>query len=311
MRLALSSVLLGLSWFAAVNIAGTLAAWLAAHAMARRRCSAGTLLVLRLLPAGLSAFFVGALFMPAHWRFEQPDVDERFGVALSALAGVAGLLLARAAVRAVWILRTDLRFAALTRRLSTPRGTAFEVTGLCGVSLAGILRPRILIGSSALAALTPAELDVAISHEIAHRRSLDNLKRFFISCAPDLFGWLPAARQLEARWEAETECQADASAVSGDNGRAVVLASALVKVARLARSSTLAPSPAWSAFHVPTLLETRVRRLVDGHLAVSRGDRALWLGGVAAAIALPAAVWLLDLSYTLHLVTEAMVTLLP
>ncbi len=75
------------------------------------------------------------------------------------------------------------------------------------------------------------------------------------------------ARQLEERWQAEAECEADAHAVRGDGHRAVVLAAALVKVARLGGVTAVPPIiPAWtsSAFHVPTLLEMRVRRLVSG-----------------------------------------------
>jgi beta-lactamase regulating signal transducer with metallopeptidase domain len=314
-KLAFSSILLGFSWFAAVNLGATVIAWAIACAIGGRRCGAGVLLGVRLMPALVSSFFVAAMFLPAHWRFERADSDERFGVVLGALALLGLGLVGRSLLRAYSLLRTDMqldaRLTALTRQLGTPRGIAFEVTGLAGVSLAGILRPKILVGSRALAALTPAELEVAISHEVAHQRSLDNLKRFLICCAPDVFGWLPAARRLEQRWEAETECQADARAVRGDDSRAVTLASALVKVARLARPGAIDPSPAWSAFHVPTLLETRVRRLVDGYRPAPRTLALLWCALAAAAVALPVGAWTLNLSYTLHVVTEAMVTHLP
>ena len=202
MKLAFSSILLGFSWFAAVNLGATVIAWAIARAIGGFRCGAGVLLGVRLMPALVSSFFVAAMFLPAHWRFERADSDETFGVVLGALALLGLALVGRSLLRAYSLLRTDLqldaRLTALTRQLGTPRGIAFEVTGLAGVSLAGILRPKILVGSRALAALTPAELEVAISHEVAHQRSLDNLKRFLICCAPDVFGWLPAARRLEA-----------------------------------------------------------------------------------------------------------------
>ena len=182
-----------------------------------------------------------------------------------------------------------------------------SVSGIC---LAGVLRPRVLVGSDALGALTDAELDVAISHEIAHRRSRDNVKRFLLFCAPDLLGALPIARRLEGAWAAEAEYRADAQAVRGDEDRAVSLASALVKVARLGGTAAL-PERAWSAFHVPTLLEQRVRRLVGGRaLAPASRARSPRLAIVAGAAA-PVLVWLADVSYTLHVVTEAMVTHLP
>ena len=311
MRLAFSSILLGLCWFAVVNVASTIVAVLLTRVIGNRRRSAGLFLGLRLMPAALSTFFVAAIFFPAHWRFEPPTSDESFGVVLALLAGLSLLLIGRSTLRAARMLRTDMQLAAMTSRLATPRGIAFEVTDLPGVSLAGILRPKVLVGSTALATLTPAELDVAISHEIAHQHSLDNFKRFLICCAPDVFGWLPEARTLESRWEAETECQADARAVRGDDSRAVSLASALVKVARLTRPGTIAPSPAWSGFHVHTLLETRVRRLVDGHAKAPRTRATVWTAFAAVTLSLPASAWLLGFSSRLHEVTETMVAYLP
>ena len=153
-----------------------------------------------------------------------------------------------------------------------PRVIAF------GVSFFGIWRPTILVGSEARAALTPDELDLAISHEIAHRQSLDNLKRFMMHVAPDLFGWTGVARELEERWQTEAECEADASAAGGDGQRAVLLASALVKVARLGGMGHLrSPSPAWSAFHVPTLLELRVRASCRVRFGPPRRRSSSWV----------------------------------
>jgi beta-lactamase regulating signal transducer with metallopeptidase domain len=188
-----------------------------------------------------------------------------------------------------------------------------ELGGLPGVSLAGIWRPRIVIGPDARMALTPEELDLAISHEVAHRRSRDNLKRFLMYAAPDMFGWTRVAQQLEDRWQAEAECEADADAVRGDGDRAAVLASALVKVARLATGTGLHPvSPVWtsSAFHVPTLLELRVRRLLDGTLPPVAARRLGW-SSVMLSMSVAAVLWLAGFSDTLHTFTEALVTRLP
>lgn len=311
MNLALSSALLGLIWFAITNLTATLLACLLVRATASRQLSAGGLLALRLMPATLSTLFVATLFLPAHILFEPAESEESLGLTLGAVAALAVLLLLRSLFRVASVLRADFELFALMRRVARPHGTAFEVRGLAGVSLAGIVRPRILIGSSALAALTPAELEVAISHEHAHRRSLDNVKRFAICCAPDVLGLLPIARRLERRWEAETECQADAWAVGGDTSRAVALASALVKVARLPRAAAIQPSPSWSNFHVPALLEMRVRRLIDGPSHVPRRHTAWWGAIVLAVAALPAAAWAFDLPYAIHVATETLVTHLP
>jgi hypothetical protein len=122
---------------------------------------------------------------------------------------------------------------------------------------------------------------------------------------------LPIARQLEACWEAEAECQADAAAVRGDDGRAVLLASALVKVARLKGRSGIVPSAAWSAFHVPSLLEMRVRRLVGGTAIERSPNRRVWVPLALSAPTAAAVIWVAELSYGLHVITEALVTHLP
>ena len=290
MRLILSSVLLGLAWFTATNVAASAAAWLLGRSVIRRpgSSSAGLLLAVRLLPAVASTVFVGAVFLPAHWRFEPVESEESFGVVLAIIAVTGLLLILRALGRAVRAGVAGRRLAAVTRRAASLSdgvavgGSIRVVDGLPGVSLFGIWRPRILIGTEARGVLTPAELDLAISHEVAHRRSKDNLKRFLIRCAPDLFSWTRVARELEDRWQAAAECEADAHAVRGDSYRAVLLASALVKVARLGRAasaSVVGPAAIASAFHVPTLLEMRVRRLVSGGAPPPAGAGATCLVG--------------------------------
>jgi Zn-dependent protease with chaperone function len=308
-----SSLLLGLAWFAAIAIAIVPLAWGAGRlALRHPRASAATLLGARLFAGAVPALFVLTMFMPSHWRFEPARADETFGLVLGGLAVAGVWLIGRALVRAARLIWQDYQLGRATGRLASPiTQGAYEVRGLAGVALAGILRPRVIIGSDALAALTSSELAVAISHEEAHRRSRDNLKRFLIACAPDLFGWTQTARDLEARWQAESECQADALAVRGEDGRAIVLASALVKVARLAqRPVSVRPSEAWSAFHVPNLLETRVRRLVSAPMTPAAMGRA-WAFAALLAAGAAAVVGLSDLGYALHEVTESFVANLP
>jgi beta-lactamase regulating signal transducer with metallopeptidase domain len=313
MRLLFSSALLGLAWFAAANIAVSLIAWAITRRLPLRTASGTLVLALRMLPVTSATVFAAGVFLPAHVRFEPAARAESFGIVLAVLAALALGLLCRTAWRLALVASSARRFAAATRTTVSRRGSAiFEVNGLPGVTLAGIFRPRILIGSEAMSALTPAELDVAIAHEVAHKRSHDNLKRLAIFCAPDVFAWCGAARVLEDRWQAAAECRADSDAARGDANRAVTLASALVKVAKLsARPATVRQSPAWSAFHVPDLLEMRVRRLVAGPAPVSeRRNRLTW---VAAMIALCgcACARSSSFAYQLHAVTESLVTILP
>ena len=315
MRLVLSSALLGLVWFVAINAIASLVAWTVGRMLLKRATPSGAnpFLTVRLLPAVASTVFAFLVFLPAHVRFEPGENDESFGAVLSVAAAISLSVLLAAAWRALRAGLAGHRLSMLVEGAGTATSSGMlEVGGLSGVSLAGIWRPKILVGAEARAALTPAELDLAICHEHAHRQSLDNLKRFLMFTAPDLFRWTAIARQLEQRWQAEAECEADACAVMGDGHRAMLLASALVKVARLACPGTIrSASPAWSAFHVPTLLELRVRQLVSGTLRPPVSTRTLAWSGICLALGVPMGVWLLEFSYSLHVVTEVMVTHLP
>jgi hypothetical protein len=311
MRLLLSSALLGLAWFAATNLVVSALIWLIAPGILRRGTAGpGVLLLLRLLPAA-AATLLTLVFLSGHLRYEPRNVEESFGSLLIGLALLATALTVRSGQRLGSVARSSL----LLRRLAGPAHAApsevLEIEESTAVSLAGIFRTRILVGSTVRAALTPAELDVAIAHERAHRRSRDNVKRCAIFCAPDVFGWSARARHLEARWRAEAECRADARAVGGDEARALHLASALVKVAKLGQAPrSPLRSTVWSTFHEAPLLDARVRRLVGGG-AVPCGEFR-WTGGAGAlALTLPVMLWLTDASHNLHLLTELLIASLP
>ncbi|MGH8638741.1 MAG: hypothetical protein ACREUZ_16510, partial [Burkholderiales bacterium] len=132
-------------------------------------------------------------------------------------------------------------------------------------------------------------------------------------CAPDFFGFTASARRIERLWEGEAECLADARAVGGNPARATRLASAMIKVARLASGHSHACAPGWSPFHHAALLETRVRLLIgrddriDPRHTSERGLRYLAL--TIAAVLL--AAWLAGVPHDLHRVTERLISLLP
>lgn len=324
MRIAASGILLGLAWFAAINIATSAIAWLLSalqrpagarasdHAVMSRllpSLSAG----LRLLPALTSTLFVIAIFLPAHFWFEPVESDESFGILLSTLAAIGLLLGGRGVWRGSQVAMASARLRAGARRAPLVlSGRAVEVADLPGVSLAGVFRPRVLIGAAAQRILTPPEIEVALAHERAHLWWRDNVVRAAMFCAPDCFGWTRRARQLEERWRAEVEYRADAQAAGGDGARAMVLASALVKVARLSAGPRRPPAAQlFSAFHDPDLLETRVRRLVDGPPPSNDAPRRLWVAWPLLMLATSVSIWVLDLAYPLHLVTETLISRLP
>ena len=80
---------------------------------------------------------------------------------------------------------------------------------------------------------SPEQRDAALSHERAHCNSGDNLKRFLILLAPDAVPMWGTFHGLERAWSKFTEWAADDEASAGDPQRALSLASALVRVAKM------------------------------------------------------------------------------
>jgi hypothetical protein len=309
-----SAALLGLAWFAFVNVVASLAAWTVGRSLTSREGPAPlTLLAVRLLPAVVASLFAAFVFAPGHIRLEPSDAEESIGFAISALALTGLIIVGRSVWRALQVMAAARRVRRwLHLPIATSAGDAWQVDGFAGVSLAGVIRPRILVGSQARQLLTNDELEAAIAHEAAHRRAYDNVKRCVMFCAPDLFGWSATAQRLEAQWRAAAESQADTRAVDGDPRRAVHLASALVKIARLG-TTPRAPlhSPVWSTFHEPSLLEVRVRQLVNGSRV--RRSPLLLPSALSACVAASfvALAWAADAAARVHHLTEHFIGLLP
>jgi beta-lactamase regulating signal transducer with metallopeptidase domain len=313
MAMATRGLVLALAWFAAANAGASILSWIFATGLSspRQREKSRLLLSIRLFPAVASIVFAGALFLPSHWVFEPRDANETLGLAWYAMA-LAGLsVLVRSSTRALQVLRIGRRLRIGERRSTVDMADVHVVDGLRGVSLAGVFRARILIGPSVARELSSAELEVAVAHELAHRQAFDNLARWATLCAPDFFGGSRASRRLEQDWHAAAESLADARAVRGDSVRAVHLASALVKVARLAAEGPAAPPvPAWSTLNDPPLLERRVRSLVTGAVPLATSGRsrvvpAVVTLGVSLLVAVPAFAGMV------HRLTETLVNLLP
>jgi beta-lactamase regulating signal transducer with metallopeptidase domain len=312
MIMTMRAVVLTLGWFAAVNAGASLLAWVLTGPTSSRpqARTPRRLIPLRLFPACASMLFAGGMFLPSHLLFEPRDANETLGLLWYGLSMAGAFLLVRSALRAGEVWRRGRQLRRVEHRADPELAGARQVEGFSGVSLAGVISPRILIGPDVVRELTPAELDVAIAHELAHRDAFDNLVRWAMLCAPDFFGHSARARRLEDDWHEAAESLADADAVRGDPMRAVHLASALVKVARLAaRAPSATAIPAWSTLNDPPLLERRVRCLLSGVLPplvprVRRLPVALTLVAAGLAGAVPAAP-------SIHRITEQLVSLLP
>ena len=316
MRVAFSALVLGLGWFAVVNAAATAISLVLASrftpAVVAEPRRARRLAALRLLPSVAAAVVAAALFAPAHVRLEPEQVEEKYGVLLLVCAAAGLLLFARSAWRVARVFRASRRLrAGLGAAAATESDAPIDVPFFRGIALAGIFRPRVLIGRAARHALTDGELDAAIAHERAHQRARDNLTRVLFQCAPDFLGLTAGGARLERLWEAESECLADARATRGDRGAAVQLASALVKVARLAAGSEPElDARVLSTFHHAVLLETRVRLLLGRPVRDDRAASAL-PAGIAAVAGGIVMAWLAGLPGQLHAMTEILIRALP
>lgn len=312
MSMTMQTFVLGLAWFTVVNAATSLLSWLLAStsmSSAQYQDRPRRLLLIRVFPACASGLFAWVIFLPTHLVLEPAEANESLGLLWYLLAGCGTFLLGRSATRAISLWRAGRELLAAGSRPAPGFAGVHEVEGIPGVSLAGVFKPRILIGREVARELSSAELEVAIAHELAHRDACDNIARASMLCAPDFFGGSRRARGLEMGWHEAAESLADTVAVGGDRTRALHLASALVKVARLSSSAApMRPQPAWSTLNDLSLLERRVRRLVSGALTSTspcgyRGTALIVAGGIVAAIPLTAG--------NLHRLTEYLVQRLP
>lgn len=316
----LFTVVLALAWFGAVNLALSAvvaaAAWLINRELVSGRAPA-VLLGLKLLPGAGALFFTFAIFLPAHWRFEPAGADESLGYTLGSFAALGAAALLLAAGRA-W---RDTRLTRMVERAWEGRATGPSrfVDGrlpvyclpdaLPVISLAGVRRPRVFVARAVVESFLPEELDVSLAHELAHRDCRDNLKRVLVACSPDLLPLWASGRGLERHWRAAVEFAADARAVKGSEDRAVSLAAALLKVARLVPAAGAVPG---SGFYDGTLLWARIDRLLapGGSSLTPQPSHAwslpLWGVTVFASILVAEGTW-----FGVHLATEGLVRLLP
>jgi Zn-dependent protease with chaperone function len=199
------------------------------------------------------------------------------GISIAARAIWLGGAAARA-VAAIPRASCPVELAAAARRAGVRRLRCLAVTDgtpFC----AGLALPSIYVSASAAAALTPSQLDAVLSHEAAHARRRDPLRRLIARAAADALFYLPVARWLSRRQAETAELRADRAAV-GHAGRQAV-ASALLAV-----QGTGAPAGAAAHGGVTAL---RVAQLTGEDLPARRPSAAVVISTVLGLIA---AVWL-------------------
>jgi Zn-dependent protease with chaperone function len=236
--------------------------WLAA-ARASETLTGARALVLRVLPGGCALLLSLGLALPAFLRYEPDQTEARPG-ATAVVVGLAGILLLQSALRRglnAW--RATVRLAREWHGMAEPLAIPAPVPTFAldhpfpVVAVVGIWQPRLYLARQVIEALTAEEIEAVLAHESGHVSARDNLKRLLLCFLPTV-GWQRLARGLEERWEAESEAVADRSA---GPAAALELASALVKVARLAPAGARLGLPV-AAFHTGDGVATRVQALM-------------------------------------------------
>jgi Zn-dependent protease with chaperone function len=233
------------SFFLVSTVAGLVAASAsrAAVRMAetlRPRSAARFLFSLRLLPLALGVATVIGLCIPSYLWLEPLGTPERVGLVCLTLAVLAAASCALSIARVTRAIALSLRCYWSWQRAGGQRLLAGNASSALVVekeapllALAGVLRPRLVISDGVLRALSSEELEVALLHENAHRVSHDNLKRLLLLLAPGPFPFVCGFSFLEQAWSRFSEWAADDEATRGDSLRALSLAAALLRVARM------------------------------------------------------------------------------
>jgi len=239
------------SFFAVNAVAGLLISF-ASHSAVRMaesmraRSSARFLLALRLLPCALGIAAVLALCVPSYLWLEPDASSERIGWVCLALAVLGAVSWVAPLVRVTRAIAFCIRFNRAWQHIGYETLLHGESAKAVIVdkdapllALAGILRPRLIVSQAVLRSLSAGELELALQHENAHRISRDNLKRFFLLMAPTPIPLLSSVSSIEKGWTRFSEWAADDEAVRGDSHRALSLAAALLRVARMGTAPRL------------------------------------------------------------------------
>jgi Zn-dependent protease with chaperone function len=200
--------------------------------LSARHC-ADLLLTLRLFPFAAAAVVTATFTVPSFLLLEPRTIQEPLG-GLPLALGLCGIGLAMfGAANAVAALIRASRMIAqwmsqakvLRSRVPVPvlRIDRFAPA----LTVAGILRPRVLLSDTAQSVLSENELRTALQHEVAHVRCRDNLKKLVLR-----FVAFPGMKSLETAWLESTEMAADHAAVSSV-GEALDLAAALIKLSKI------------------------------------------------------------------------------
>lgn len=233
--------------------------------------TANLLVLLRLLPAGLAALLTIGFALPAFLVFEPHPSTDYIGPLQISMAAGGALILAIITSRIWRVLRAtfwiEQQWKNGATRIQIPGVTipTYRLERIPSLFVVtGVLRPTVFIGHEIIEKFSSQEMAAAISHEMAHIRSRDNLKQFFLEISRPP-AWLMKFGVPDSVWLDTAELAADRAALS-NGSEPLHLASALLKACRLsgvqARNSALLGSHLLPA-HSGVRLEKRVSQLVE------------------------------------------------
>jgi Zn-dependent protease with chaperone function len=224
--------------------------------------------------------------VPSFLLLEPRSIDEPVGGvplflgACGALFGIFGVVNAALALRKASRTISKWTSGAKPVAANTPVPVLRISQALPAMTAAGIVRPRVLVSGAVERVLTTGELQTALNHEVAHLRRRDNLKKLLLR-----FVAFPGMNGLEIAWLEATEMAADDAAVSNE-GEALDLAAALIKLSRLGPAGPPLDLTAALVQSSASLMNARVERLVawSSQRGVPRQKYSPWYGLGAAVV---------------------------
>jgi Zn-dependent protease with chaperone function len=278
------------------------------------------LVALRLVPAGLGILISSGLVLPAFVWLEPRRTAENVSAVMILLAGAPALLIGLGLFRGAHSLWATNRLVRRLGRGSIPVETPLSpLTGVPTfavseafplVSLVGWFRPRLFVSRTVLSHCGEDELFAVVAHEAGHLSRGDHWTRLILRACPDLLSLTRLGASIEAIWAASAEQVADDHAARFRPTGSVDLASALVKVARLATTTDPKRLPS-TALYRGGGVAARVKRLLERPTPPLEPVRPwpLALLGISTLLLVPAAA-ALGLLDRVHALSESIVLFL-
>jgi len=251
------------------------------------------LFLLRITPPMMAIFCVGGLFVPAYLIHEPRHTGEivTFEIGLVAALSLYGLLLALWRGCATYhvtrcLIREWLKKANPVNIGNVPVPAYRFRHSFPLIAIVGAVRPKLFIADQVFGELTAEEVLAAVAHENGHLVAGDNLKRWLVCFCRNYLGLPILNGNIDRAWFEATEFAADEHAAGAGASVALDLASALVKIARLAPHNAKPAILAGASLMVqdPGTIRARVLRLTriaagfDGRKRPTRAASNLTLG---------------------------------